>query len=380
MGKKSSLGNHGGNAHRRAIEKLAHARTTISTPTEDAHPEMCAAQPSTKSLNTDHFLAIISILVGVVLAFVGFVEVFPLYVNLAVYIAGIAIILYGLDRWEKTQEWKARMKMGLLALILAIYCALLYFPVKKQYERENDARITFKDSPLFTEWRKQVIRHDISQFKSFLNELDIDTPSAVPPFGIQTGSSAGQIGSVTPAGLPVNRSELLIGESHIKERESATLVYSDYVMDKLAEKALRNIPWPIPNDRVTELALVSMATQGFARYFNFSFWGSQPDTAFFPPAEIMWEMRKEMGRSFSDRLAASAVRTIADDNETIKDNDLDIYLVHALMIGDSIIDNECERWPEIRSLLVRAGIPEEKVRRPFAPPSMSNSCIQKWSR
>ena len=258
-----------------------------------------------KGMNTDRVLTVVIGIYGLVLVFV-LSDSFPLIFKLAISVIGLSVLLLVLWKWERViSRQRLRWAVGVGAVI--VYCTSLTFPITKQYQRETDINVTFKESPAFTWWRRQLIKHDPARFRDFLKELDIQVPDSLPPFGVSTGRLAQGTNIATPPNLSLNRSELSIGESVVKDRVTVTGVYAGYVVARNLQNANADIPQPItPNqNRIYEWSSTLMVGIGFSRYFNYSFWRKAPPDIGFPPLHLFWNLRNPLGAHLSDRLAVA---------------------------------------------------------------------------
>lgn len=193
-----------------------------------------------------------------------------------------------------------------------------------------------------------------------------------PPFGVFTGPGANELGSSTPPNLPLDRSTLLIGANRVKDRTAATRVYGDYLVGILSRQAVAN------SSSVQDLGYIGIFGDGISSYLNRSFWSGQSKDTEFPPFTILWTIRGELGNSFSDRLAAALLETIATDR-SIKDTDMYVYLVRGFIVADSVVDNECSRWPQIQGILLKNGLGDSLNKaKEITPQPLSIACTQEW--
>lgn len=313
--------------------------------------------------------AIIELVVGIAFGMAAVFEMYPLEINGILCALGLIGISLGVREFTKESKpviIKASWRVGAFLL----YGMLIFFPLRRQYLREINLHLEFKDSPYFCWWRRQLITHDVAKCRDFLGELGIETPGRLPPFSIQSGAGGG--GIATPPKLPIDRSTLTIGESDIRERAVATSTYINYVVELLVSKSLSD------SDSVQDIANLGMVREGFASYFNSSFWSTASLINGFPPSNFLWEIRKATDSQFSDKIAAATLKTMVDD-PAVRDRDLNIYILRAFMIGDSVVDNECGRWPQLKKVLTSNGISQDQIRKQdFKQSGVSTACIQAW--
>ena len=362
----------GGNSHvRRKIRRLLvrFGKNPTSSQTAKTVKEELTKRP---------ILSRVLEVLGVALAVAGCAEVFPLAVSLLLY--GLALTVLSAGIWEDTKGLKKKHKIWSRAGLFGIYGFVIFFPLQNQYDKEINLRLDFKESPYFSWWRRQVITHDIAKFKKYLTDLRISVPREIPPLGIETGQNSGGFGLLTPPNLPLYRSTLTIGESHVSDRPAATGTYSGYVVERLQFKSFSNVPWPIPKERLPEYMNSLLIGRGFTDYFNSSFWNE--NRIEFPslPANLFWKLRANLGAPFADKLAASTLKTMVDEPNEVRDKDIDVYLIRALMIGDSIVDNGCGKWSQISNILVSSGISREQITsQRLTQSAVSSACTEAWS-
>jgi hypothetical protein len=341
----------GGSSHdRRKIRRLLAdlGRVPVPPPIDTMNP------PAKKSAPR----AIAELVFGVVLTLAGITEMFPLVISMSLCVGGLILLYLGVR--EVTTESRRLPKICWRVAAPSFYILLIAFPLTKQYQHEINLNLDFKDSPYFSWWRRQIITHDIAKMRDFLNDLEIETPTKLPPFGIQ--SKSGGYGAVTPPNLPLNRSELIIGELDVCDRPSATHSYVSYIIDIYPAKSF------------SETTLIIRI--GFSEYFNSSFWNMKPITLIPPPVSIFLNLREELQAPFADRLAAATFRTVLDDPMSVKDD-----FIRALMIGDSIVDNECGKWPQIEKTLITNGYSKEQIKsKDFTQSSISWACTDTWRK
>ena len=76
----------------------------------------------------------------------------------------------------------------------------------------------------------------------------------------------------------------------------------------------------------------------------------------------LWKIRDKLGSKFTDRMVAYALISMVDDPaeglETKFDyyRNFEIYFSRKLKVGDSVIDNESKKWPEIVGILKNDGV------------------------
>jgi hypothetical protein len=223
-------------------------------------------------------------------------------------------------------------------------------------------QLDFKDSPFFTDQIKRRIRRDITENRDYLTRLGIRLPDQLPPVRVQTGPNAGRSGLYTPPALPNYRWEMVVGENSINDRGAPTEMYDSFVVGQLVfdPKVMAEF-----GNSVQGIAIPMMLSEAFTTYFNTSFWGQRPVHGM-PWTTQLWKIRDELGATFTDRMVAYALMSVYDSPkegiETKFDpfKNLQLYLYRKLKVGDSVIDNESARWPEVVRILKADGFPTDE--------------------
>jgi hypothetical protein len=183
----------------------------------------------------------------------------------------------------------------------------------------GEVEITFKPSHILSETIRNRIRQDLTRFQGYLVSLGIPVQIEIPPFGIQKGTT--QLSTGTPPSLPVYRGALLLGEKVINDPTKATLLYCDYVLDKVLydyDSALRPAFGVSPHVNLANLAELLLLEGGLALYLNASFWNRrerEPEGILLPLGESLWEMREKFGREFTDQMVRYALQAMSDNRE-----------------------------------------------------------------
>jgi len=309
-------------------------------------------------ISTGTFLTFTGVVVAVVFGFVGYVEIFPLYVNLIVYGVGILSFVFAAWHWEATAGWRRWQKTVSVVLLLAVCTVVVYFPSIKQYHRETDIRLVFKESPLFSWWVRRRITHDVARFRQYLLALDIAVPMDTPPLDVYDTQR------MVAAPL-LYRGSLGIARERIHDRMAATGVYADYVFGRLAlmtpEQAQEFFTATPPyfRDEKSRFFLGSRVTMSdiCSRYFNWSFWERKPADALDSWEFTLWDIHEQLGGEFTDKLVANAMKVILDSPTEARDFGVnwDSYLSHSLKLADSIVESDERRWPAIEAVLKQHG-------------------------
>jgi hypothetical protein len=297
-------------------------------------------------VSTDRLLG----LVGLTFAFLGLTEMYRLWMNCCFLAAGLALILWGLWKWERFEAWRPLKKIICMLRVVSLYCAVVAYPVEQQYEREIAIGMTFKDSPQFTWWRRQVITHDFAKARDYFVAFGIETPKEIPPLGVRSGSG----GSSNPPGLPLYRTVQWIGKDQVKDRRAVTSIYINItVWDVLA----KNSKWVVSPEDIARFLVLQMT---FSSYFNGSVWDKAPVPGDFMLLSL-WKIREQCGAAFTDKLVAYALKSISDNPEEVSDPDTHIYLARKLKIADSIVESDMSKWPQISNIIRDDGISIDRI-------------------
>ncbi|MFZ0912598.1 MAG: hypothetical protein WBQ76_07805 [Candidatus Korobacteraceae bacterium] len=365
----------GGNSHQRAKDKSS--KHQLAKDIADSVVErlsQAAAAPTLRPalLSTKQWLPIASVLLAVVLALIGLQDVFPLWLNVVFYAAALLLFLYSCWKWETTALWSRGRKIWGAVLVVMIYGCFVAFPITKQYQREVNIKLTFKTSPELSWWRRLVITRDIYKFRDYLTSIGISVQPNVPPIAVSWTSGGG---SVTPPSLPMYRSELLIGRGEVRDRRKVTESYANYEIELIIGKTLMR------DRNITIFSKAMLSTLGIADYFSQSYWNEPPPPAErLPSVRLLWDIRNKEGAEFADLLAAAALNTLGDDPVVGDPNPNGVW-VRALMIGDSVVESQCERWDDVRKILVDNGVHEEFIRsQDMSKASVSVACIEAWKK
>lgn len=234
--------------------------TVLKQPSETA-PEI----KSSKTLTTDRVSVIVPGLLSFVLTIVAIQEVYPFWLSVIFYLVALVGITIAVWNWERIATWRWPQKLGGVAGFTLIYLLIVAFPVWNQYQREISIRVSFKDSPSLTWYRKQKIVHDISAFKKFLTDLNINVGSEIPPI-----TTVGGHGFHTPADKPIYRGEIMLASDQIKDQMAVTTTYGTYAIDKFFEQS--------EIARSTNIHDYLFAVQeghGLNLYLNWSYWNGK---------------------------------------------------------------------------------------------------------
>ena len=366
------MAHKGGNSHQRALRNKRPqfgSRGRSALIAEDSG----TPHPPDPAPPADHIPEATIGIIGLVLAVLGVADNFPLAINLIFYLLGLVAALYAVHLWLSSSHRRLSVQAAAYGVALILYIGFISFPIWKQYQANINLNATFKSSPQFTWWRRQVITHDVARTRDFLVSLGIKVPTEIPPFAIQTGENSGDEGLVTPPNSPLYRSALVIGETKVSDRRTATSVYIAYVVQSRTEHTLAE------SQGIMDIANLGILDDGFTCYFNAGFWNQTLPGCLWPPTKALLALRKGLGSTLADNLAAAAFNSIADSSGELRSNDFHVYFTRAIKIADSIVDNDCARWPEISHILISNGIPADIVTSSdLSAASVPTACVTAW--
>jgi hypothetical protein len=186
---------------------------------------------------------------------------------------------------------------------------------------------------------------------------------------------AGVGGETSPTDLPLYRAELILDETGVRSREVVTSCYTSYVVTNLSIAHASN---------PTDFTFILMISMGLSGYLNTSFWDDSKPFGLYD-AEL-WNVRRSLGKPFTDRLAGAMVQILSDNPSEIRTRAVALDFATLLEIGDSVIDSGCSNWPTIRqavsNLQYRAGAPviDDLKKQDLSKMHVSGACLDMWKR
>jgi hypothetical protein len=285
--------------------------------------------------------------IGVLLHAVGLEDVLPFWLSVGLYLVSCTLLCHSVWSLTRNRTWRWFIRAG----VLCAWAVLAGYGTYRQYEREVVA-IQFKDNPALTSFREQIIRHDFSRARIFLEDLGLPTPTEIPPVAVNEKQSA-----VSPA-HPVYRGELQIQPGKLANRPVVTNEYMSYVMSVYLE--------PLSNLTGVNFILSGMyqlsAWGALADYFNSAYWDQNLNS--WPWSKRLWTVRGTIGKAKTDRIVAYTTKLIKDtpgaDFYVDKSGDInkgfDAYFSRKLKIAYTVVDSQAEGWGKIASILEKDGV------------------------
>jgi hypothetical protein len=76
---------------------------------------------------------------------------------------------------------------------------------------------------------------------------------------------------------------------------------------------------------------------------------------------VLWDIRRRLGRDFTDGLAAYTLMVIADSPEEGRDEKLDVEFWRKLHIADGLLESNADKWPKIVDILKKHAQPVDPL-------------------
>jgi hypothetical protein len=189
-------------------------------------------------------------------------------------------------------------RIGIWSVSMMVVFAALAPALKRQYEREYDSGIQFKESPEIDWWYSFLIRRDCTKMRDYLHELKIPIPEGIPPIGVQHGQAASEKYELSAdPNVPVYRREILISERDALEGNIRAFTdrYADYVM--LIDLMMKELKQHGPKQHGpanTQSVNLFYAESAFGPYFNWSFWGENKGSSVSAWSDYFWNLKDEV--------------------------------------------------------------------------------------
>jgi hypothetical protein len=272
----------------------------------------------------------------------------PLFVNIP--LGAISLIASGkvVWKWEETRLWTRTRKIIILCVSLLILAGALVPGLQKQYEREFDSGVRFKEAPEFDWFYEFEIRREITKMHDYFRYLEIPVPEKLPPIGVKHGSGSSSRYEVSCSpDEPMYRQNILIGERDALEHNIRAFTdrYADYVM--LCDmRGMLN--WhPTNKAETVKDSLRFDVLSALGPYFNWSFWDTKDGRSYSPWSQYLWNIRERFGKKYTDALVANTVQTLIDNPNEGDDDNLDAYFCYHLKTAFKDIDNGARQWSDV---------------------------------
>jgi hypothetical protein len=319
------------------------------------------------SLRTDAVLGLCLAFAAIVLATLTMESGYSFWWKTLFVFAGSASVWFCVWYWEKFTKWSKIGKVFSSFVVSILFLGFMTPPLESQFNREFDVRLSFKDSPSLSPFRRLVIKYDISNFRNYLMSTGLRIPDVVLPPVTVVKAGEGE-GFNIPTGLPLYRGTLTISDKDITNRSETTLVYADYMIGKLAEQSQiwrsghTAANQTEPDDAsIHNLLFASSIEMSLSQYFNAAYWNKNPKGQCGPFCQVFWEIRKQLGPSFADRLAGATVLVSFDSPQEDRDDAAVVQFCKKLKTADSVIESDKGNWHQIQNILKAGGWDTSKI-------------------
>jgi len=247
----------------------------------------------------------------------------------------------------------------------------------RPHSRALKLDLIFKDSPLFTEKRREAITKDINDFADYLSALGVPIPTDIPPIGIDTKNPKATGWSFNEqSNNKYYYNKFTLQQGMLDDRQKITEAFCNFVIGRFIYKprsplAVANLATLTPQQFYDATHTPEQMDQSYrwtasvpvTQYLNHSYWNQQfaknqrpvcPDqgdgTAYY-----LWEARMRFGKEFTDKLAVFTLRAIMDKPYTDPTQHYRQYFYERLSTADSVIDNENAKMPGFDGILKECG-------------------------
>src|ERR1700674_183030 len=245
-------------------------------------------------------------------------------------------------------------------------------PAKPQPSKPSDVDVgefLFKDSPLFTPHRKQLIAKTFIAFKAYLIGVGLDVPKRFPPIGIETDKTS--TSHFRYSSGPPYHDTVWMKMDQLDDPRMISQNYSGYVFSTLLMKPMiakfQALPRDEPLDGEARRKVMQEddsrwnAELAMFRYFTWSYWGKPENEQTACPyhqsmlfVSYLWRIRETYGKNFTDRLLAYTTREMID-NPPEPNEVFPIWFLRSISNADAVVDNKAEKIPAIRQVLNQCG-------------------------
>jgi hypothetical protein len=238
--------------------------------------------------------------------------------------------------------------------------------------------LVFKNSPLFTRERKERIQRTIDDYYVYLTSIGFDLPKDLPPFGLMPGNiviAGGGLGMVT-GGVPPPPyvMSMYIPENSVDNQETIRVMYSSNVFSRLMAP-IDTVHQEPRSDYMGRVVTI------FSCYYRSSFVGKEmcawKDSPMYYWNVGLWNVRKKIGKDFTDKLLFYAFKMWAVMPEQPSAG-FDQFFEHKLRYGYGVIGNPAkDDYAIIREILVTTGVVGLAAQMSSADPQEHRWQIQK---
>jgi hypothetical protein len=309
------------------------------------------------------FIVLLTVLLGLGLTIAICVAVFVGWVWSFTFLNNLGVV----KRWSQFHRFIGSAVVPLGVWLLVGFGALKLapsFPTPKEIATEVVAQLPartqevgreqqkptlnliFKNSPLFTDARKERIRSEMEKFHRYLVQLGLDVPTEMPPIGTTKRAKTSLV--VHPA--PIYEGYTYIPEKSLDDPTEAHRVYARYCFPFLLDA------YKAPRDgRITAASI-------FSNYFTASFSDSSPPTGDSPLYQwtaVLWEIRQQTGKAAADQIVAFALKSFKSSTDLNPKEEFDRRFYRGIISGVYIVENDrsqLPKWDErVKEMMSRNG-------------------------
>ena len=204
--------------------------------------------------------------------------------------------------------------------------------------------LIFKNSPLFTPNRKQLISVTINSFHGYLEMIGFEIPKIIPPIGTFPGKCLVFVG-VFPFD-PILNQKIDLPEDEIDNPSIWLRAYAGYVFRNLVDTHSASSK---------ESHICTSWTSGiFTEYFISSYLNQPPKESkgFNGCINVLWDIRNSCGQYFTDQSLYYASRS-----DGIYAGDFNKYFMNRLRTGINVIDNNFSEASKVQAILKKHSMP-----------------------
>jgi hypothetical protein len=220
-----------------------------------------------------------------------------------------------------------------------------------------EVHLTFKESPLFTESRKRMIVHEMTQFRQYLVSIGFDVPLDVTPISAVSRGPTGE----PPILRPGYGEELSIDSEDLDNPEAIRSIYCSDTFNKLFAITLLE-----PEPGFQQKLVASMPRLGAAFILSHYFTADYVHEIRTDPNRfgamrnwmlVLWEMRRDLGSEFTNRSLLYTHKFYNDGAPVVLSTyQFDTYFRERLLRGESAVDNNDEHLERVKAILKRHGL------------------------
>jgi hypothetical protein len=318
-----------GKGDRANLEKLLRSAWERQVRLEAISGKHMPNRTKSSALSTEVFIGLVLAIGALMFAALTMELGYSFWQKVLFVVLGAACLWLCAWHWEKLTKWPKSTKV-----LISCICSILFFvimepPLVSQFNKQFDIKLDFKDSPGLTQWKKIIIRYDLSRFRDYLVQCGITPPSEIAPLEV---SRTRALGIATPPQEPYKWA-VTIPE---KQADRRTITYA-YLIGVFSAR-VNGFP-----GNLSQLMGFLQTKSIVEPYINSSYWDTRDNHNHF------WLLRGHFERQFVDRLAVRAF-VIASSEPPLNSGTM-AFFCNALKEADTSIDSDSAKWPEIAKTL-----------------------------